>query len=139
MTVWFAAQFVCDHLGFQHVILEGDSLSVISYSKKARPCESDCGQLIFDTKIILSRLLHFDFQHVKMDANKMVHYMAKFALFQLLDKAWTEACLCYPAYCTCEASRSFLINESSLFLKKKKKKKKKKVYQSFLIKLKFLL
>jgi hypothetical protein len=72
------------------MILEGDSLSVISNLKKTEPCGSGCGQLISDTKLILSSLLHCDFHHVKRDANKVAHCMAKFAPSQMLDKTWIE-------------------------------------------------
>jgi hypothetical protein len=91
VAVWFAAQFICE-LGLQHMILEGDSLSVISDLKKIGPCGSGCGQLISDTKLILSSLLHCDFHHMKRDANKVAHCMSKFALSQMLDKTWIEVC-----------------------------------------------
>jgi len=80
VAVWFAAQFVCD-LDIQHMILKGDSLQVISNLKKVGPLGSGSGQLIYDTKLLLSSLVHCGFQHVKRGANKAAHCMAKFALF----------------------------------------------------------
>jgi hypothetical protein len=89
VAVWHAAQLVCE-MGYQHVLLERDSLSVISALKKEGHCGIGCGQLISYTKLILSRLANHSFQHVKKDANKAAHCMAKFALSQLLDKVWVE-------------------------------------------------
>jgi hypothetical protein len=42
VAVWHVAQLVCE-MGYQHVLLEGDSLSVISALKKEGPCGSGCG------------------------------------------------------------------------------------------------
>jgi hypothetical protein len=55
VVVWHAAQFVRD-LGLQHMLLEDDSLQVISDLKKVGPLECNRGQLIFDTKLIHSSL-----------------------------------------------------------------------------------
>lgn len=68
------------------MLFEGDSLSVISELKKEGPCVSGCGLLISYIKLILSSLDHLCFQHVKRDANKAAHYIAKFALSQLIDE-----------------------------------------------------
>jgi len=45
VAVWHAAQLVCEK-GYQHVLFEGDSLSVILELKKEGPCLSGCGLLI---------------------------------------------------------------------------------------------
>jgi hypothetical protein len=60
--------------------------------KKTGPCGSGCGQLISDTKLILSCLFHCDFHHMKMDANKVAHCMAKFVISQMIDKTWIKVC-----------------------------------------------
>jgi hypothetical protein len=89
VAIWYAAQLACD-LGLQNVLLEDDSLNVIVNLKKEGPCGNGCGQLITDTKSILSRLVHCSFYHVKRDANMVAHCMAKFVLSQLIDKVWVE-------------------------------------------------
>ncbi|XP_062155083.1 uncharacterized protein LOC133863104 [Alnus glutinosa] len=91
VVVWHAARLVCE-MGFQNVLMEGDSLSVIQELQKQGPNGSGCGQLIIDTKSILSSLDSVSFQHVKRDANKVAHCLAKFALSQMLDKVWVEDC-----------------------------------------------
>jgi ribonuclease HI len=91
MAVWHAARWACE-MDFQNVIMEGDSPNVIQELQKQDSIGSVCGQLIMDTKTILSRLVSVSFQHVKMDANKVAHCLAKFALSQMLDKVWVEDC-----------------------------------------------
>jgi hypothetical protein len=121
LYVWHAAQFVCE-MGYQKVVLEGDSQSVISALQRVSPCGSGCGQLISDTQVILSSLEHHSFTHVKRDANKVVHGIAILALSQLLDKVWVDGCPPdYTTYCTCGTSGRLLINEILIFPKKKKK------------------
>jgi hypothetical protein len=67
------------------VLLEGDSLNVIVDLTKG-PCGGGCGQLISNTKLILSRLGHYNFHHVKRNANRVAHYTTKFVFSQLLNK-----------------------------------------------------
>lgn len=94
VAVWHAAQLGCE-LGIQKVQLEGDSLSALSDLKKEGLCGSDCGQLIFDTKFLLSCLDHCSFHHVKRDAKLQTGWLiffTKFALSQLLNKVWSKDC-----------------------------------------------
>lgn len=87
------------------MLLESDSMYVVSDLNKNGPFWTRCGQLLLDTKILLSSLSHC---------------LAKFALLQLLDKVWLEDCHSYyPKNCTCRASGRFMINEGSKFPKKK--------------------
>jgi hypothetical protein len=67
-------------------------MCVVSYLNKEGPSWTGCGQLLLDTKIILSSLSHFGFNHVNMEANMAAHCLAKFALLQLLCKVWLEDC-----------------------------------------------
>jgi hypothetical protein len=59
------------------VLLEGDSMYVVSDLNKKGPLWAECGQLLLDTKILLSSLSHC---------------LAKFAPLQLLDKVWLKDC-----------------------------------------------
>lgn len=74
------------------MLLEGDSLHVISELKKVGPLESSRGQLINDTKLILFSLGHCGFQHVRREANMKAHCMAKFALYHLINRVWIGVC-----------------------------------------------
>jgi ribonuclease HI len=67
VAVWHDARWACE-MGYQNVLMEGDSMNVIQELQKQGPSGSVCGQLIMDTKTILSRLVFFSFQHVKRDA-----------------------------------------------------------------------
>jgi len=67
------------------VLLEGDSLNVIVDLKKGL-CGGGCGQLISNTKFIISLLGHYNFHHVKKNANRAAYYTAKFVFSQLLNK-----------------------------------------------------
>lgn len=63
VTVWHAPQLVCE-IGYQHVLLQGDSLSVILELKMEVSCGSGCGQLNYDIKLIFPSLASHSFQHV---------------------------------------------------------------------------
>jgi hypothetical protein len=125
VAVWHAAQFVCE-MGYQKVVLEGNSLSVISALQRVGPCGSGCGQLISDTQIILSSLEHHSFKHVKRDANKAAHGIGKFALSQLLDKVWVDGCSPIIQHIVLAEQAEDYWSMKFLFFQKKKKKKKKK-------------
>jgi len=105
------------------VLIEGDSLSVIQELQKQGRNGSGCGQLIMDTKSIMSSLDFVSFQHVKRDANKVAHCLAKFALSQMLDKVWVEDCppIIQPIVLA-EQAEDYLLMKYPIFSKKKKKK-----------------
>lgn len=92
VAAWHTVVQGCE-LGIRRLIIEGDSIWVVAALRKEGPCWSGNGQLIDDTKHCLSTLSYASVQHVKRDANKVAHVLAKYALSQFLDKTWVEVCL----------------------------------------------
>jgi hypothetical protein len=91
VAAWHAAQLICEK-GYQKVLFEGDCLSIISDLKKEDPSGNGGGLLISDMKFLLSTIEVINFQHVKRDANKAAHCLAKFAITHMIDKVWVKHC-----------------------------------------------
>jgi ribonuclease HI len=87
MGAWRATSFNCEK-GLSQVVFEGDSLLVVTAVKKEEPCWSDYGQLVEDTKSLLSSFSFVEFQHIRRDANQAAHHMAKMALSLPFEQLW---------------------------------------------------
>ncbi|KAF5477039.1 hypothetical protein F2P56_003718 [Juglans regia] len=72
------ASSFCVELGLQHIILEGDSLSVVKAIQHKEDSWSDTGLVIRDIKIMLTR--SWSVLHVHKEVNVIAHHLAKFAL-----------------------------------------------------------
>ncbi|XP_040987666.1 uncharacterized protein LOC121235384 [Juglans microcarpa x Juglans regia] len=74
------ASSFCAELGLQHIILEGDSLSVVKAIQHKEDSWSDTGLVIRDIKVMLSKFLSWSVLHVHREVNVIAHHLAKFAL-----------------------------------------------------------
>jgi ribonuclease HI len=91
MAAWYAFQFGRD-MGGSFIILEGDSLEVVIALRRKVSANWVCGQLLDDIKTFFSHFNSVDVRHVRRDANKGAHVLAKCAISQLLDMVWVEEC-----------------------------------------------
>lgn len=89
MGAWYVVQ-LGRGMGWFHVILEGDSLGVVSALQKVKPCWSSVGQLIEDTWSSLQHFHSFFIKHVKRDGNQVANRLAKLVISQLLDTSWIK-------------------------------------------------
>lgn len=69
-------------LGFQNIILEGDTLDIVQILQKEYQSWSRYGNLIEDLKTLLNSLMSWRVHHVKREANTAVHRLANVALQQ---------------------------------------------------------
>jgi len=101
MGAWQAVVMCCD-LRFPLIVLEGDSLIVVSALNKEEPYWSSFGHIIEDIRAKLQNIPSVRVQHVSRDANKVAHVLAKAAVSQMLDNSWIEECPSYiQELCTC--------------------------------------
>lgn len=91
VVAWKAVNFYND-LSFHKVIFEGDALIIVNALRKGAPYWSRFGQLIEDTQIRFHSLQLYVDWHVRRDANKATHQMAKLVLSQSLDQICLEEC-----------------------------------------------
>ncbi|XP_041025440.1 uncharacterized protein LOC121265838 [Juglans microcarpa x Juglans regia] len=82
----------CVDLGFQHVILEGDSLLVVKAIQIKEDSWSDSGLVVRDIKILLSKFLSWSVLHVHKEVNVIAHHLAKIALSCQEDCIMIEDC-----------------------------------------------
>jgi ribonuclease HI len=85
LAAWHAIN-LCVAKGFHKIVLEGDSLVVVSALNKPLPIWSSHGQLIEDIKVKAKCLQQVEITHVNRAANFAAHSLAKFAISQLLDE-----------------------------------------------------
>jgi ribonuclease HI len=84
-----AAEFSRD-LGFQDVILEGDSLAVV---QDIQSLGSTCiahGQIVEDTRFVLNSHRSWMIGHTKRNGNQAAHGLAKYAVRNHMDQTWLE-------------------------------------------------
>ena len=89
MGAIYAAEFGRD-IGVQNVTLEGDSLLVVKALKAATENLSSYGHLIDDTRWLLQRFQTVGVKHVKRNANKAAHGLAREAVKNYGDNIWME-------------------------------------------------
>jgi ribonuclease HI len=94
LAAWHAVN-LCVAKGFHKIVLEGDSLVVVSAFNKPLPIWSSHGQLIEDIKVKAKCLQQVEITHVNRAANFAAHSLAKFAISQLLDELWMDECPFY--------------------------------------------
>jgi hypothetical protein len=75
-------------VGGIRIILEGDSSTVISASRDEGPCNRAYGQIVDDIKTYLTHFISVEIVHVRRNANKATHVLAKCAISQLLDNIY---------------------------------------------------
>jgi hypothetical protein len=88
---WHAISFGME-MGTSKVILEGNSLVVMSALMKKEVCTQAYGQVIEDKWSSFSFFSSADVNHVKRGANMVAPVIAKSALSQPLDQTWRGEC-----------------------------------------------
>jgi hypothetical protein len=81
-------------MGYSNVILEGDALEVVLALQNDEGASS-FGNLVIETKGLLSCFGSGLFQHVGREGNKAAHCLAKYAVVNHLNHMWVES---YPSY-----------------------------------------
>jgi hypothetical protein len=89
--MWHAVSFGRE-IGAIKVMLEGDSLAVISALLKDEVCYQSHGQIIEDIRSILRSISSVEVHHVKRSVNMVAHVLAKNAIFQSLEQSWIGEC-----------------------------------------------
>ncbi|XP_065616451.1 uncharacterized protein LOC136061926 [Quercus suber] len=84
-----AVQFVYD-LGFQKVILEGDSLGLIKALKAEEHNLSPLGLLVEDVKLVANNFVSLSYSHIKRSGNSVAHNLAKHAIRIPDFQVWME-------------------------------------------------
>jgi ribonuclease HI len=84
MAAWRAVSF-CRECGFNKVLLEGDSLLVVSELCKVTPCTSCYGTFIEYTTTHLAMMVESEIRHIRHTANLAAHQLAKMVLVHSLD------------------------------------------------------
>ncbi|XP_059441925.1 uncharacterized protein LOC132174254 [Corylus avellana] len=79
-TVLFA-----NELGFEHVIFEGDALTVVKAINSTDTCESSYGHFVEDVKRSRSEIAISSFVHVLRGANSAAHNLANEACTHVTD------------------------------------------------------
>jgi ribonuclease HI len=80
----------CRERDFQSIILEGDSLQVIQGLKERTPSWRWYGHLLDDTRALLGTYRRWMVQHVKRDANRAAHDLAKEGLRFAPTRQWFD-------------------------------------------------
>jgi ribonuclease HI len=91
IAAWHAICFGRD-MGGSRVILEGDSKVVALALSRRSHCNQANGFLIEDSWTMFSFFNSVEVSHVKREANKATHVLARNAISQLLDKVWVADC-----------------------------------------------
>jgi hypothetical protein len=81
-------------MGYSNVLLEGDALEVVLALQNDEGASS-FGNLVIETKGLLSCFGSGLFQHVGREGNKAAHCLAKYAVVNHLNHMWVES---YPSY-----------------------------------------
>ncbi|XP_059431541.1 uncharacterized protein LOC132165051 [Corylus avellana] len=81
---------VCKHMGFSKVIIEGDSLEVVT-ALQGDDCRwNRFGSLVNDTKSYFNSLQEWHVRHTERLANNAAHLLAKQGLTVTEDHLWRE-------------------------------------------------
>jgi hypothetical protein len=88
-------QSLCVWIVDQQVVLEGDSMTVVSALNQSLPNWNSYGQLIEDTKEKAQSLYWVEFKYASRAVNYAAHTLAKCAISFQLDELWMEEC---PSY-----------------------------------------
>ena len=89
MAAAMALTFAKD-LGFQHIILEGDSLEVIQALRDKTETLTPTGLLLEDVRSLSQNSDLLLYSHTKRDGNAVAHSLAKYALRIPYFLAWME-------------------------------------------------
>ncbi|XP_062155310.1 uncharacterized protein LOC133863384 [Alnus glutinosa] len=91
IAAWSAVQFGRE-MGANRIVLEGDSMVVVSALRASESCDRLFGQLIDNIKSYFSHFSPVKVNHVRREANVAAHVMAKMAISNLLNHSWVGEC-----------------------------------------------
>jgi ribonuclease HI len=94
IAAWFAVKLSVD-CGFQLVVLEGDSMAVVSAINQASPNWSSYGHFVEDIKVLAQSVHWVEINYASRVVNSAAHTLAKCAILHSLDELWMEEC---PSY-----------------------------------------
>ena len=77
-------------LGFQNVILEGDSLGLIQALKAEDHNLSPLGLLVEDVKLFANNFVRLSYSHIKRSGNSVAHNLTKHAIRIPDFQVWME-------------------------------------------------
>jgi hypothetical protein len=75
-------------LELNNISMEGDSKNVVDALNSREENWSKTGHLIEDARILLDGFTNWDIHYVWCNANFTVHYIAKLAVTEGIDKDW---------------------------------------------------
>ncbi|XP_059442109.1 uncharacterized protein LOC132174476 [Corylus avellana] len=78
-------------LGYQDVILEGDSLQVVQALKEEGINWRSYGQIVDDARVLLGTCRSWMVHHMRRGANQAAHSLAKESLWHSSDQIWLHA------------------------------------------------
>ncbi|KAL2928556.1 hypothetical protein RDABS01_006569 [Bienertia sinuspersici] len=76
--------------GFEHIILETDSVKLYTHVKKGNEENNTFGRIVQDIKALACRCLTFKVLHVKRGANRAAHHLAKLSQKYAEMRVWLE-------------------------------------------------
>lgn len=79
-------------MGANRIVLEGDSMVVVSALRASESCNRNFGQLIDVIKSYFSHFSAVEVNHVRREANMAAHVMAKRVISNLLNHTWVGEC-----------------------------------------------
>lgn len=79
VSAWYAVQLGRE-VGGESIILEGDSLEVVSALQRKDSNYQVFGHLLADIQAFFSHFISVEVVHVRRDANKAAHVLAKCAI-----------------------------------------------------------
>jgi ribonuclease HI len=88
-TALSAVEF-CKEVGIQDILLEGDSMLVVTAINDSRPNWLRYGQIIDDVKMVLNSLRKWSSRHIKREANSAAHGLAKYTTRINESQVWLE-------------------------------------------------
>jgi hypothetical protein len=91
LAVWEAV-VLAREVGGSRILLEGDSSVIVSTLGTRESSLRVYGQILDDIKSQFSFFLSVEVKHVRRNANRVAHVLAKYALSQLLDNTWIVEC-----------------------------------------------
>lgn len=94
MAAWYAVTLGRD-MGGTCILLEGDSMEAVMALRKRRFSYRNFGHLLEDIAASFTFFHSVNVVHVRREANKVAHVLAKCAITQMLDKVWKED---YPPF-----------------------------------------
>lgn len=90
VAAWFAVEFGRE-MGCRRLILEGDSMVVVSVLRARASCSRAYGQVLEDTITGFSHFSSVGILFACRDANRATNVLAKCALSQWLDSTWISS------------------------------------------------